>query len=69
LMMLVPWVVLSVATAQAKLPTEIAQNIDAFVASRLEASGAPGLQLAVIQDGEVTFNKAYGFADVETTKK
>jgi CubicO group peptidase (beta-lactamase class C family) len=68
LMMLVPWVVLSVATAQAKLPTEIAQNIDAFVESRLEASFTPGLQLAVVQNGEVTFSKAYGFADVENNR-
>lgn len=65
LMMLVPWVVLSVATAQAKLPVEIAENIDEFVNRRLEAWGTPGVQVAVIQDGEVTFSKAYGVADVE----
>lgn len=68
LMMLVPWVVLSIATAQAKLPTEIAENIDAFVESRLEAWNAPGIQIVVIQDGELAFSKAYGFADVENNK-
>ncbi len=64
-MLLVPWVVLSVATAQAKLPTEIAENIDAFVESRLEAWGVPGIQIAVVQDGKITLNEAYGLADIE----
>lgn len=65
LMMLVPWVVLSVATAQAKLPAEIAQNIDSFIQSRLDVWDVPGIQVAVVQDGKVTFNKAYGLADIE----
>ncbi len=66
MLVVIPWLVLSSSYAQAKLPMEIEQNIDAFVQSRLEASGVPGIQVAVVQDGEVTFNKAYGLADVET---
>jgi CubicO group peptidase (beta-lactamase class C family)/beta-lactamase regulating signal transducer with metallopeptidase domain len=65
ILVLVPWLVLSSSYAQAKLPVEIEQNIDAFVNGRLEASGVPGIQVAVIQDGTVTFNKAYGVADIE----
>ncbi len=65
---LVPWLVLSVATAQAKLPVQIEENIDAFVEGRLESWNVPGIQVAVIQDGEVTFNKAYGLADIENER-
>jgi CubicO group peptidase (beta-lactamase class C family)/beta-lactamase regulating signal transducer with metallopeptidase domain len=68
MLVLVPWLVLSSSYAQAKLPVEIEQNIDAFVNGRLESWNVPGIQVAVIQDGEVTFNKAYGLADVENNR-
>ena len=60
-----PASVLSVATAQAELPAQIEENIDAFVEGRLDAFGAPGIQVAVVQEGWVTFNKAYGYADLD----
>ena len=63
-LLIIPLLILSVATAQAQLPLEIEANIDSFVENRLAAFGAPGLQAAVIQDGQVTFNKSYGSADV-----
>jgi CubicO group peptidase (beta-lactamase class C family)/beta-lactamase regulating signal transducer with metallopeptidase domain len=68
MLVLVPWLVLSSSYAQAKLPVEIEQNIDDFVKGRLESWNVPGIQVAVIQDGEVTFNKAYGLADVENNR-
>jgi CubicO group peptidase (beta-lactamase class C family)/beta-lactamase regulating signal transducer with metallopeptidase domain len=68
MLVLVPWLVLSSSYAQAKLPVEIEQNIDAFVNGRLESWNVPGMQVAVIQDGAVTFNKAYGLADVENNR-
>jgi beta-lactamase regulating signal transducer with metallopeptidase domain len=64
-LVLIPWLVLSSSYAQAQLPVEIEQNIDDFVNNRLNAWTVPGMQIAVIQDGEVTFNKAYGLANVE----
>ena len=64
-LLLVPASVLSVATAQAELPAQIEENIDTFVEGRLDAFGAPGIQVAVVQEGQVTFNKAYGFADLD----
>ena len=68
--MLMVALVFSLATAQASLPVEIEENIDAFVENRLEAwGGAPGAQVAIIQDGEVTFSRAYGLADVETGRE
>ncbi len=68
LILVVPWLVLSVASAQAKLPVQIEQNIDTFVKGRLAAWNVPGIQIAVVQDGELTFNKAYGLADVENNR-
>lgn len=68
MLVLVPWLVLSSSYAQAKLPLEIEQNIDAFVEGRLESWNVPGIQVTVIQDGAVTFNKAYGLADVENNR-
>jgi CubicO group peptidase (beta-lactamase class C family)/beta-lactamase regulating signal transducer with metallopeptidase domain len=68
ILVLVPWLVLSSSYAQAKLPVEIEQNIDDFVNGRLESWNVPGMQVAVIQDGAVTFNKAYGLADVENNR-
>jgi CubicO group peptidase (beta-lactamase class C family)/beta-lactamase regulating signal transducer with metallopeptidase domain len=65
MLVLIPWLVLSSSYAQAKLPVEIEQNIDTFVEGRLESWNVPGIQVAVIQDGEVTFNKAYGLANIE----
>ncbi len=68
MLVLIPWLVLSSSYAQAQLPVEIEQNIDAFVDGRLESWNVPGMQVAVIQDGAVTFNKAYGLADVENNR-
>jgi CubicO group peptidase (beta-lactamase class C family)/beta-lactamase regulating signal transducer with metallopeptidase domain len=67
-LVLIPWLVLSFSYAQAKLPVEIEQNIDTFVNGRLESWNVPGIQVAVIQDGEMTFNKAYGLADIENNR-
>lgn len=68
MLVLIPWLVLSSSYAQAKLPVQIEQNIDDFVKGRLESWNVPGIQVAVIQDGEMTFNKAYGLADIENSR-
>jgi CubicO group peptidase (beta-lactamase class C family)/Zn-dependent protease with chaperone function len=63
---LVPWLLISIGMAQAKIPKEIEENIDSFVEQRLNVWGVPGIQVAVVQGGEVTLNKAYGLADIES---
>ena len=62
---LFPWFILSVATAQASFPKVIEDNIDVFVETQLKDWDLPGLQMIVVKDGEMAFNKAFGLADVE----
>ncbi len=60
--------VFSLGSAQADLPVEFEQNIDAFMENRLETWEAPGAQVAVIQNGQIVFNKAYGLADLASSR-
>jgi CubicO group peptidase (beta-lactamase class C family) len=56
---------LSLVTAQSNFPKAIEENIDAFVEERLNTWNLPGVQMVVVKDGQVRFNKAFGLADVE----
>jgi CubicO group peptidase (beta-lactamase class C family) len=62
---ILPWMILSVATAQASLPKVIEDNIDAFIEERLKTSNMAGSQVVVVKDGQITFHKAFGLADIE----
>ncbi len=58
---------LSPATAVEPLdPAEIEAFADAHFQPALEASGIPGVSLAIVQDGETVLLKGYGVADVGT---
>ena len=52
--------------AQETLQADLAKKIDAAVAQVLEKSGAPSASIAVVQDGEVAYVRAYGTANLET---
>jgi D-alanyl-D-alanine carboxypeptidase len=41
--------------------------VDAFVASAMERSAIPGLSMAIVHDGAVVYEKAYGVADLENS--
>jgi len=41
------------------------KEVDAFVTSAMERHGIPGLSMAVVHDGAVVYEKAYGVGDVE----
>jgi CubicO group peptidase (beta-lactamase class C family) len=40
-------------------------SLDAFIASRMKRSGIPGLSMAILHDGAVVYENAYGIADLE----
>ena len=48
--------------------TLTADQIDSTVDHLMQAGRVPGLALALISDGEVSYMKAYGFADVEEAR-
>jgi CubicO group peptidase (beta-lactamase class C family) len=41
------------------------QNLDKFIETKMEALEAKGLAVAFIKDGDITWSKNYGYADVE----
>lgn len=43
-----------------------AAEVDALVLQEMQASGIPGAQIAVAENGRVIYARAYGIADVET---
>ena len=45
------------------------RNLDEFVETKMEALEAKGLAVAFIKDGEISWSKNYGYADVEAGKK
>jgi CubicO group peptidase (beta-lactamase class C family) len=51
--------------AQATLPTELVSKVDAFVTERMVLGKLPGLSLVIVKDGQVTYTKGYGFANIE----
>jgi CubicO group peptidase (beta-lactamase class C family) len=50
-------------TAEDKKPASLAE-LDARLADSFRKGGVPGASVAVVEDGQVTLAKAYGFADV-----
>lgn len=46
-------------------PVEVAAFADAFMATAMPESHAPGAALAVVQDGAVVLAKGYGLADIQ----
>jgi CubicO group peptidase (beta-lactamase class C family) len=49
----------------APLPVSTVSQIDSAVAAFMTRAKAPGLSLAVGEDGELRFEKGYGLADLE----
>jgi CubicO group peptidase (beta-lactamase class C family) len=47
---------------------DLGAELDEFVASRMTASGIPGLAAAIVKDGDVAWSKGYGLADVAAEK-
>ena len=41
------------------------EQFDAFIAAELEANSVPGAAVALVEDGNIVWQKAYGFANVE----
>ena len=61
-------VVLTVAhalSAAEPLPPELRSGIDAAVAEALAKSGAPSASIAVVKDGAIAYERAYGVATLE----
>ncbi|HEY0788299.1 MAG TPA: serine hydrolase domain-containing protein, partial [Thermoanaerobaculia bacterium] len=54
----------SLAARGAELPAGMRAQIDKDVASILAKSGAPGASIAVVRDGALAYEKAYGSADL-----
>ncbi len=44
------------------------QRLDALIPARMRATGAPGVAVALIHDGEVVWSKGYGVADLASGK-
>ncbi|MEM9455230.1 MAG: serine hydrolase domain-containing protein [Myxococcota bacterium] len=55
----------SPAVAESSSPASLESFLDQIVPERLEATGAPGVLVAVVKDGQVLLVKGWGFADVE----
>jgi CubicO group peptidase (beta-lactamase class C family) len=55
-------------SAEDILPVDetIIANLEAYVADALETYDTPGLQVAIVQDGEVVYSNAFGTADLTT---
>lgn len=47
---------------------ELAADLDAFVPSRRQRAGVPGVAVAVVRDGEIVFVRGYGVADLLTRR-
>ena len=45
------------------------KNLDNFIAAKMQALEAKGLAVAFIKDGEISWSKNYGYADLEAQKK
>jgi CubicO group peptidase (beta-lactamase class C family) len=56
---------ISPVRAQSGQNTPTSEQIDQFVVTTLKDQPIPGLAVAVIKNGQVLLNKAYGLADVE----
>lgn len=56
------------ASAFAQLTKSDLKRLDAYFAEGLEQWDVPGMAVAIIQDGEVIFEKGYGVRDVRTAE-
>jgi CubicO group peptidase (beta-lactamase class C family) len=56
----------SILHAQNKLSATRVDSIDAYVRSTLTARQIPGAAIAIVDNGTVVFQRAYGLANVET---
>jgi D-alanyl-D-alanine carboxypeptidase len=54
-------------TAQAQLSSNLGPNLDKIATDTLATTGVPSVSLAVVQDGQVVYLKAYGQARLEPT--
>ena len=63
LALLITLILVSSATA-AELPAETRAAIDKSVSSILAQTGAPSASIAVVRDGEIAYERAYGTADL-----
>lgn len=52
-------------SAQAQVAKSPLDGLDAFVADAMKQWNVPGMAVAVVQDGKVTYAKGYGYRDVE----
>jgi CubicO group peptidase (beta-lactamase class C family) len=55
-----------VASAPQTAPARKAAGIDAVVADQMRRRAIPGMQVAVVRDGRIIYDKAFGVADLET---
>ena len=40
-------------------------NIDRYLTEKMESLGIPGMSIAFINNGKVSYHKTYGYADVQ----
>lgn len=59
----------AVHAQQTSFTQERAYRIDAVINKHIEAGHIPGATALIIKNGEVVYNKAFGYADVEAKKK
>ena len=49
--------------------TNIKENIDLFLQSKIEDHGIPGMAVAVVSDGELLYKRSFGHANLEKGKR
>jgi CubicO group peptidase (beta-lactamase class C family) len=63
--MLVAALFASSALAQASLPEDVRQNIDKIASQTLARTGVPSASVAVVKDGQIVYEQAYGDARLD----
>lgn len=58
-----------VSAQQTDFNPERLVRIDAVINKHIEAGHIPGATALIVKNGEVVYNKAFGYADVEAKKK
>lgn len=61
----IPAIIFAAAALVAASPQANADVVDTFVSAQMQTHQIPGLAIAVVEDGAVIKQKAYGFADVD----
>lgn len=59
---------LTIASASAQLSKSDIRTLDKYFTEALDAWDVPGMGVAIVQDGEIIFEKGYGIRDVRTAK-